>query len=182
MLSYCYRYSTLLRLAEGRLETLAASTKDAEKPPTAEAPAVCLGHEVREQVGCVGLEPAQSVSNVEKPEKLLGEQMNEQIESVILEAAHNACKSACTEGKIMGEGKSCIEGKSSAEGKSCSEEGKSSDEGKSLAEGKICTAGKTCTEGKSSAEGSGEQDCGVLEAKVRLCHKSDSQKDWIELT
>ena len=85
------------------------------------------------------MEPAQSVSTVEKPEKLLGEKVTEKIETVILEAAHNACKSACVEGKSMGEG-------------------------------------------KSLEEGSGEQDCGVLEAKVRLCHKSDSQKDWIELT
>ena len=108
LLSYCYRYSSLLRLAEGRLETLAASTKDANQlPPEAPAtcledsPPTCLGDEVREQIGCVALEPAQSVSNVEKPEKLLGEKMNEQIESVILEAAHNACKPGCAEEKSL---------------------------------------------------------------------------------
>ena len=96
--TFCDRYSNLLHLAEGRLETVTASRKTTNQP-SADAPLSCLGDEIREQVECGALGPAQSAS-----EKLLGEKVNEQIESVILDAAHNACKPGSGEEKSMAGG------------------------------------------------------------------------------
>merc|ERR1719397_1208689 len=82
------KYSSLLQLAEVRLETVMASAKDENLQP-ADAPPSGLGDEVR----CVAFEPAHSASTVAKAEQLVGEK----IESVIPDAAYNACKPGCGE-------------------------------------------------------------------------------------
>merc|ERR1712192_55361 len=70
------KYYRLLHLAEVRLETVMASTKDENQEP-ADAAASGLGDEVKSE-----------------------------IESIVLEAAHNACKPGCDGGedKSKGEG------------------------------------------------------------------------------
>merc|ERR1712083_1119436 len=86
------KYSSLLRLAEGKLETVVASNKVENHPP--ELPGDSLGEEARKQNGCVGLDPEHNSSTGDKtvkPEKLLGEKVQQQIERVVLDAAHNVC-------------------------------------------------------------------------------------------
>ena len=100
LLSFCPRYSSLLRLAEGKLETVVASNKDENHPP--EVPGDSLGEEARKQNGCVGLDPEHNSSSGDKtvkPEKLLGEKVQQQIERVVLDTAHNVCKQTCGSGE-----------------------------------------------------------------------------------
>ena len=148
MMRYCYRYSSLLHMAEGRLKTVMASSNDENLQP-ANAPASGLGDEVR----CVAFEPAHSASTVATAETLVGEKVKSEIESVILEAAHNASTVAKAEQLVGEKIESVI----------------------------LDAAHNACKPGcgeeeKSKAEGWREQNCGILEAKVGLCQKSDSLK------
>ena len=135
-------------MAEGRLKTVMASSNDENLQP-ANAPASGLGDEVR----CVAFEPAHSASTVATAETLVGEKVKSEIESVILEAAHNASTVAKAEQLVGEKIESVI----------------------------LDAAHNACKPGcgeeeKSKAEGWREQNCGILEAKVGLCQKSDSLK------
>ena len=112
LLSFCPRYSSLLRLAEGKLETVVASNKDENHPP--EVPGDSLGEEARKQNGCVGLDPEHDSSTGDKtvkPEKLLGEKVQQQIERVVLDAAHNVCVDGNTTAESRGQDCGVLEAK-----------------------------------------------------------------------
>ena len=112
LLNFCPRYSSLLRLAEGKLETVMASNKDENHPP--EVPGDSLGEEARNRNGCVGLDPEHNSSTGDKtvkPEKLLGEKVQQQIERVVLDAAHNVCVEENTTAESRGQDCGVLEAK-----------------------------------------------------------------------
>merc|ERR1712083_508754 len=106
------KYSSLLRLAEGKLVTVMASNKDENHPP--EVSGDSLGEEARNRNGCVGLDPEHNSSTGDKtvkPEKLLGEKVQQQIERVVLDAAHNVCVEENTTAESRGQDCGVLEAK-----------------------------------------------------------------------